>query len=196
MRDGEPGRRYRRSLGLGQQVIPTLLRAVVLHVPTVPELDDRRLACRIGDQVSRAGDKEKSVHIVRRSSGQIGKGQRINILDVVGISFDGRAEILLRRRIVLQLKRGEAGDAVQQSTELRLLLGEIRVGGAIRLGHFGNSLQATLGVLFGIRPFLGSALVVGQQHQGASIVRIDREEPIRSVDDLGLIVCLLVGSHQ
>ena len=90
----------------------------------------------------------------------------------------------------------ESSDAIQQRRELSFLFSEIRFRDALWLVHLGKGLQAPLGMLLGIRPLLGSPLVVCQQHQGPRIIRVDCEQPVRRVHNFGLITRLLVGPHQ
>ena len=66
LRDGESGRRQRRSLGTGEYVSPSLIRAMILTVLALAIGLNLGLSRRTGSQIGSPRYKVQSVHVIRR----------------------------------------------------------------------------------------------------------------------------------
>src|SRR5207244_12533708 len=136
LRDGKPGRRKRRSRCSRQQITPALVRAVILRVYALAVVGNLGLRLSRGRQIRSAGYEENAVDAVRRVGGQVSQGQRINIFEIIRVGFDGRAQVLLSVRIILELPSRKSGYAVKRCGQLSLLLLKVVFGNAIRFLPF------------------------------------------------------------
>src|SRR5207237_3629131 len=104
LRDGKPGRRKRRSLCSRQQITPARVRAMIFRVYALAIVGNMGLRLSRGRQIRSAGYEENAVDAVRRVGGQVSQGQRINIFEIIRVGFDGRAQVLLSVRVMIELQ--------------------------------------------------------------------------------------------
>ena len=56
-------------------------------------------------QIGSAGDEEQAVDVIGGSRRQVGQSQRVDVLQIVGVTYDRSAQIFLRVGQILQLQR-------------------------------------------------------------------------------------------
>src|SRR5689334_1463792 len=149
-RDGESGRRSGGVLGCLKHLIPAIGAAVILLVVILREFINLLLRRRIvRGKIHSASSVKESVDVVGRIRLQIGRGERINILQVIRIfRYCNRCgKRLLSVRKVFILKSAHSDSAVEDNLYSILQLREIGIRNACRSWHRVSRLQSTLTIL-------------------------------------------------
>ena len=173
-------RRRRAGFSSGQQIGPAFFRAVIVLKNLLSVSLDLRLRLARRGHSSSACNVEEPAQAVRRRRRQIRHGQRINVLQIIGLGVHSQFQIGLRVWIIFVLQRGKTAAAVEDDRDLLLQLVVVCVGDAGRLLaalYRGLTLGAIVGQIS--QPLLrvlasGHALAsqVSQQGQRAHIIRI------------------------